>query len=348
MDPGFYQSRNFNSGTDLYGSIIVSYPDHRLIMEDPLRLIFIIATLVAGAISIYFAFQLMRKYDVPFVGSYFYYLVFLYIFGAYSLIGSGVLEHLLIRMEVGPETLHSARLFMILLGIPLLALSKYMLLRCISELLQRKANVTLTVIYFILSIGALALYGTFVIRLTRFRVGEYQVLVTAQRWVFAGFMVVMYSAAFMMTMVHSRKMILQDRSFSRQFGIWYLLFMVLTCSFFLLSGLHEIISYIFIFIFLSWHLIPILFLSLYLEKYHGHKAAVQEGFEELLMCFSGKYEISNRECEVIRLISKGMSNQEISDALFISLQTVKDHIHHIFIKTGVKNRIQLTNLIRSG
>jgi DNA-binding CsgD family transcriptional regulator len=40
-----------------------------------------------------------------------------------------------------------------------------------------------------------------------------------------------------------------------------------------------------------------------------------------------------------------MTNQEISDSLFISVQTVKDHIYRIFLKTGVKNRVQLTNLL---
>ena len=58
-----------------------------------------------------------------------------------------------------------------------------------------------------------------------------------------------------------------------------------------------------------------------------------------------KYQISKREKEIIELICKGMTNQQISDSLFISLQTVKDHVHRIFIKTGVKNRVQLSNLL---
>ncbi|MDA3822091.1 MAG: LuxR C-terminal-related transcriptional regulator, partial [Bacteroidales bacterium] len=60
-----------------------------------------------------------------------------------------------------------------------------------------------------------------------------------------------------------------------------------------------------------------------------------------------KYEISKRETEIVELICKGMSNQEISNSLFISLQTVKDHVYRIFLKTGVKNRVQLTNLVSS-
>jgi len=126
------------------------------------------------------------------------------------------------------------------------------------------------------------------------------------------------------------------------------LYMVVSMTAFGLLGLHVIVEHIFLFLFLSWHLIPILFLNLYLEKYHGQTADVQAGFETKLKAFSEKYEISKREQEVIQLISKGMSNQEISDSLYISLQTVKDHIHRIFVKTGVKNRVQLTNMIRSG
>lgn len=51
--------------------------------------------------------------------------------------------------------------------------------------------------------------------------------------------------------------------------------------------------------------------------------------------------ITRREREVTDLICQGKSNQEIADILFISLQTVKDHTHRIYLKIGVKNRIQL-------
>ncbi|MCK4679003.1 MAG: LuxR family transcriptional regulator, partial [Bacteroidales bacterium] len=38
---------------------------------------------------------------------------------------------------------------------------------------------------------------------------------------------------------------------------------------------------------------------------------------------------------------------EIADALFISLQTVKDHNYNIYLKTGVRNRVELVNMINS-
>ena len=55
--------------------------------------------------------------------------------------------------------------------------------------------------------------------------------------------------------------------------------------------------------------------------------------------------ITPRELEVIGLICEGKSNREIAEALFISEQTVKDHNHNIFRKTGVSNRVQLVNLV---
>jgi DNA-binding CsgD family transcriptional regulator len=317
-------------------------------MAESLRIILLLIPLIAGAIAIFFSFQLMKRYDVSFVISYFYYVVFLYIFGAYSLAGSGILEHLFTRMEIELKVIHSARLFSIFLGIPFFVLSVFMLLRCVMEFFEKKIHLLFTITYFSISVLAFILYAIFVVRLTRFEVGEYQLIITIQRWVFLGFTVMMYMVIFILIILSSRKM--SDhyvKRFIRVFGAWYLLYMVLSCSAIILIPLHAVVSHIFIFIFLSWHLIPILFLNLYLEKYHGQSSSLQEDFETKLASFSEEFEISKREREVIQLICKGLTNQEIGDALFISLQTVKDHTHRIFVKTGIKNRVQLTNLIRS-
>jgi NarL family two-component system response regulator LiaR len=51
-------------------------------------------------------------------------------------------------------------------------------------------------------------------------------------------------------------------------------------------------------------------------------------------------ELSERELEVLRLISEGRDNPQIARALYISPETVKDHVSHILAKLGVENRIQ--------
>jgi DNA-binding CsgD family transcriptional regulator len=50
--------------------------------------------------------------------------------------------------------------------------------------------------------------------------------------------------------------------------------------------------------------------------------------------------ISERELEVLQLMSQGMSNQEIAAALFVSLNTVKTHAARIFEKLEVQRRTQ--------
>lgn len=63
--------------------------------------------------------------------------------------------------------------------------------------------------------------------------------------------------------------------------------------------------------------------------------------------FIRKHEISPREAEIIAEICNGLSNQEIADKLFITLQTVKDHTSRIYSKTNVRNRMQLMTLVRA-
>ena len=50
--------------------------------------------------------------------------------------------------------------------------------------------------------------------------------------------------------------------------------------------------------------------------------------------------LSERELEVLRLLSTGLSNKEIAPLLFISESTVKTHIEHIIRKLGVSDRVQ--------
>lgn len=50
--------------------------------------------------------------------------------------------------------------------------------------------------------------------------------------------------------------------------------------------------------------------------------------------------ISKRELEVLDLMAKGLSNQEIADTLFVSLATVKTHSSNLFEKLDVKRRTQ--------
>jgi LuxR family maltose regulon positive regulatory protein len=50
--------------------------------------------------------------------------------------------------------------------------------------------------------------------------------------------------------------------------------------------------------------------------------------------------LSEREIEVLRLVTAGLSNREIAGKLFISPGTAKTHVHNLYGKLGVRNRIE--------
>jgi DNA-binding CsgD family transcriptional regulator len=76
-------------------------------------------------------------------------------------------------------------------------------------------------------------------------------------------------------------------------------------------------------------------LSSFVEESNTARAAVKE-----------KYQLTEREMDIIEYLPRGFSNSEISKKLFISQVTVETHLRHIFKKTGVKNRASLANLAK--
>ena len=59
--------------------------------------------------------------------------------------------------------------------------------------------------------------------------------------------------------------------------------------------------------------------------------------------------LSPREKQLATLVGLGLKNREIADSLFISEQTVKNHLRNIFMKTGIKDRLQLAlSLVQDG
>lgn len=59
--------------------------------------------------------------------------------------------------------------------------------------------------------------------------------------------------------------------------------------------------------------------------------------------------LSAREMQIMLMITRGQSNQEISDALFLSPKTISTYRHRLFEKLDVSNDVELTHLaIRHG
>ncbi len=74
-------------------------------------------------------------------------------------------------------------------------------------------------------------------------------------------------------------------------------------------------------------------------------AALMQRVNELAQVFSdvdigvaSPSDLTDRESEILALISEGLTNQEIADQLFIEVGTVKNHVHNILDKLNVSSR----------
>jgi len=79
---------------------------------------------------------------------------------------------------------------------------------------------------------------------------------------------------------------------------------------------------------------------------HYHVPAVP-GSSTLSEDFLTRYGITDREREIILKVVQGKSNGDIARELYISLATVKTHLHNIYKKTGVDSRYDLLARVRS-
>jgi DNA-binding CsgD family transcriptional regulator len=131
------------------------------------------------------------------------------------------------------------------------------------------------------------------------------------------------------------------RKASVSFFYFYLIFYVIWS----LSVLPpEPIRHYLVFVtYIIFNLIPLIWIPKYYLKF-----VVSPSEEKNLTSTAGfinKYNITQREQEIIHLVLGGKNNEKIAEILFISPSTVRNHIYRIYQKLNVKNRLQLARKI---
>ncbi|MDR3242177.1 MAG: LuxR C-terminal-related transcriptional regulator [Lactobacillaceae bacterium] len=145
-----------------------------------------------------------------------------------------------------------------------------------------------------------------------------------------------------------------NQSYALNFGVMYLFFGVLIIleDSFVIFKVDQYIANAF-HIYnrnLSEDLFSIVFcvlvIKFFISDYPKHlkNNADQVNKTTLIHTFGQQFGLTPREIEILTLLLSSKQNQEIADALFLSVGTVKTHLHNIFIKLSVSKRSQVAEL----
>ena len=98
-------------------------------------------------------------------------------------------------------------------------------------------------------------------------------------------------------------------------------------------------------IFLAVVAIIFFFIGIYLNKKSlskKHSTSYEIDFKKI-----EKLEISKREYEVLLLVSKGYSNKEVAERLFLTESTIKTHVSNLLVKLDAKRRTQAIEIAKA-
>jgi len=296
--------------------------------------------------TIFLTSMLNKRYRLPFLSSYLYFQIFLAIFGTYGILVPGVIRNVLLNQDISLSEVENICHFFTFLGVPFLILSLYMFLRCNHELVETKLPPWITLTYFLICFLLFIGYGVILYFFQDFSYQYFPLIPRIIRIALAGlgFLLLIYGVLATLFKSDVEKNHSRKKALAR-FGSLNLIVFTSVITLLLLVDTNPYLGAAFIFLFFNSSILPLLSIRSYLIQSIPVPESKLDSIGNIEQ-FISLFGISKREEEIIKQICLGRSNKEISEGLFITLQTVKDHVYRIFLKTGVKNRIQLSNLIR--
>ncbi|UCE74108.1 MAG: response regulator transcription factor, partial [Methanomassiliicoccales archaeon] len=260
-----------------------------------------------------------------------------------------IAQKILLQQQSSFQTIEKISHFFMFLGIPFLIFAWYMFIRLSREIIGEKLSRSFTMGFLFGLSVVFAVYGAAIIALN---ISSFE---DEQFFLISSFFAVIYIALEVLILSFSLIWLLlyvknvedkKAQNAARIFVYLYLVGFSADIGMYVLAWQNSSYTPIYLLVFTLKNIPPLIYWRNYLRK-HYVTSAIPEAGTLTWTQFLTEHNISNREEEVIRHLSAGKSNKEISETLFISLQTVKDHIYRIYQKTDVKNRVQLINLIQS-
>jgi DNA-binding CsgD family transcriptional regulator len=298
-------------------------------------LVFILSVaMAAGAFAI--ASGLRKKFNHEVFSNLLYNQAFIFTFGFYGIWGQVVINAFL-ASYISPELLTRFSEISILLGLPFIVFAWLMLIRFALGITGRKCNNWFDAGFLFLNFSVIIIVGYFVTK-----INEVQPVSLVRSYFIVMNLIYTLTASAYIFFQGKGKSLIHDYD-RKIIASSLLVIMILQSSLLYFYTTQTAVAIAFILAFFAGNT----FLPVYLNYGTLLTSFIAEPAKDLsLEEFCKKFEVSPRETDIVREICNGLSNKEISDKLFISLQTVKDHTHRIYSKTNVRSRVQLINLVK--
>jgi DNA-binding CsgD family transcriptional regulator len=295
-----------------------------------------ILTVAMAAGGVVISSKLRNRYRQGIFSTLLYFQVFIFTFGFYGIWGQAVIRAFL-SSYISEDLIVRFSNLAILMGLPFLVFAWLMLIQFSVEISGRKRTRLFVFLFLLINFSILIIMGYIMAKTNAVR----PLSLLKYYFLSLNFFYSLLASALIMLPVkklsvihdHDRKIIAPS----------LVLIMILQSLPLLFYDSQPLLSVVFILTFFAGNT----FLPIYLN-YGTLLSAFADENKKVLSFedFCKRFEVSPRETDIVREICNGLSNKEISDKLFISLQTVKDHTHRIYIKTNVRSRVQLINLVK--
>jgi len=299
-----------------------------------ITLVFILSVAIASG-SILISSKLRSTYKTEFFSTIMYLQTFYFTYGFYAIWGQVILVSFLSPF-ITKEILSRTTNILVLLGSPFVVFTWLMLLKLARELSGRKTRNSF--IFWYLSGNTLSAVGIGYI-FSKFSVLDSYTIIK-YCFIILNFVYSITGAGYLLFSQKKKTILRKVDTKNIAFGLLFIMLLQNVVLIYYQGNIYIALVFIFIF-FIGGAFIPMFI------RYKSDLSVFLSGSENKITLDSlcKNFVISPREKEIVREICNGLSNQQIADKLFISLQTVKDHTSRIYYKTNCSSRAQLMILV---
>lgn len=295
----------------------------------------------ASAGAILLVNYLRKSFPVPFIESYFYYVIMISVFGIYAVWSVAFIGIMLDEIAVSNEIVDLFSQVIPYFGFPFLIMSWYMFIKFSYDLTGTKITRIVSVIYFMLNLIFFIILGWFILEWS----GDGDFYMVGMIYIFMLLDLIIRIWGLTVMYARSKKTSSLGKKKIHTYVTIEILFILLKSGAVISSYFYPASMPVFILAFFLSIVVPVLHIYYNILPLISADSIMEisTSFENLV----ARYGVTKREREIIEQVCAGKSNQEIADTLFISLQTVKDHTHRIYLKMDIKSRVQLIRLFQS-